>query len=343
MLDPRIIILSDLNWHIGSKRINRADILMLFESRTIGSGQRFSRVDDYYKTLTAHNPTLVIFAGDVTGDGSCGHGFQTAFYYLLCLLQLQEIPTLFIRGDNDLDSYYKAVVQGLPSLPLVKEFSDSTVNIQGLNILGISYHTTADKKQLNTLLDQVQDMQFDITIGHSPLKRRTALLDINTNCLVSGHFDNKLFYIDSKTFISLSNDSEIINYVTITYEAGIPTYNYLFANPRKHLQISYVYQSGRDHLYLNDIPVNVSEYEKLELPQTKYDKDKNALALSIKYLRGQAYKSSLELMQKLRSGELKMESSLLSQQLKNQITSKHTLSKTMLVDYLGSEVWKYLK
>lgn len=341
MVDPRIVILSDLNWHIDSKRINRADILMLFESRSIGSGQRFYRIDDYYRLITAQKPSLVIFAGDVTGDGSCGHGFQTAFYYLLALLQLQEIPTLFIRGDNDLDSHYNAVVQGLPSLPLVKEISDSTVNIQGLSILGISYQTTADKKQIKTLLSQVQGMTFDLTICHCPLKRRTSLLDINTACLVTGHFDNKLFSIDNKTFISLSNDSEVINFVTVTYKGGIPKYNYLFASRKKHLQIRY--ESVKDNLYLNDVPVDIAEYEKLKLPRKRYDKDKNALALSLKYLRGQDYKRSLELMLKLRSGELEMDSTMLTRHMKNQITSKHKLSKSMLVDFLGNAVWKYLK
>lgn len=345
MTNSHILILSDLNWHLDSKRINREDIFLLYETKVVGHGQRFYSVGTYFEIIKSQNPSLIIFSGDVTGDGSCGHGYHTAFYYLLSLLQIEGIPTLFIKGDNDLDEYYTAVVQNLSSLPLVTEISDSVVNIQGLRILGISYETTADKSALQAMLTEVKDQSFDLVVCHAQLKRRTALIDLKCKTLITGHFDHKLFEFSGKTFISLGNDSEVINYATIRIEQDGLKYSYNFYNPKRRLIITYRLNpsDSSEDLYINDVPVDIAEYESLKLPQSGYAKDKNALALSIKFLRGKTYKEALELMMKIKSGQTAMDKALITRHMKVNITAKHKLSKTMLVDYVGKEVWKYIK
>ena len=345
MAKMNILILSDLNWHSDSKRINREDILLLYESQTLSNSSRFITIANYYNLVLSENPDLVIFAGDVTGDGSCGHGFQNAFFYLLTLLQLKGIMTLFLRGDNDLETYYASVTDNISHLPLIHEFSDTAIKVQGLRILGIGYDTSADKKSMQAFLDTHSGKSYDLIVCHAQLKRRTALLKLKCKCLITGHFDNKLFKIGSTVFLSHSNDSEVINYSTISKTPKGTSYTYTFRHTKKRLEIKYRLSPALNHdsLSINDVPVDIREYENLELPQSSYDKDKNALALAIKFLRGQAYKKSLKLMYRIKSGKVKMDKAVFSKQMKEHITAKHRLSRTMLADYLGREVWKYLK
>ena len=344
MAKTNTLVLSDLNWHIDSKRVNREDILLLYESSIVPQSNRFRTITIYLEIIKSVTPDIVIFAGDVTGDGSCGHGFQNAFFYLLTALQLKGTETLFIKGDNDLEQYYTSVTNNISHLTLIQEISDKAIKIRGLKILGLGFDTTADKKRMQQILDTHSKKSYDIIVCHAQLKRRTFLMKLNCKCLVTGHFDNKLFKIDGKVFLSHSNDSEVINYSMISTSSGISTYTYVFHHTRKRLEIKYVLSPiNADTLVINDVPVGIEQYENLKLPQSSYDKDKNALALSVKFLRGQSYKKVLKLMHNLKAGKLEMEKTLLTKYLDKQIIAKHKLSRTMLADYLGREVWKYLK
>jgi len=343
-------MISDLNWHQGSRKINREDILLLFESKVHGHGERFRSVKKYWDIILSETPDLVLIAGDVTGDGSCGHGFHTAFYYLLILLELSQTPTCFLRGDNDLEIYYSSVTDNLSDFRYVMEISNKAIEVQGLKILGIPYETTAQKKLLRRTLQAHSGCHHDLILCHSPLKRRTFLLDLDCDYLMTGHFDNKLVSFDKKVFISCSNDSKIINYATIHLGKGRQTIHYKFSDPLKRMlidykllrQLPYKNNSDRDSLEIDGIPIPIEEYEEMALPGSSYKKDKNALALAIKYLRGQAYRRSITLMCKLKSGEIESSKVLLDQKMKENITSEHTLSRSMLLDYLGSQVRTHL-
>ena len=345
MVNTNILILSDLNWHTDSKRINREDILLLYENPTVQQSNRFRTIIKYYDLVKFEKPDLVIFAGDVTGDGSCGHGFQNAFFYFLTLLQISGYQTLFIKGDNDLEQYYSSVTDNISHLPLIQEISDKAIKVNGLKILGIGFDTSADKKSLQSFLDIHAKKTYDIVLCHAQLKRRTVLMKLDCDCLITGHFDNKLFKMGSKVFLSHSNDSEVINYSSIVSSSNGMSYTYVFHHTKKRLDIKYrlTPSSGMDSLHINEVPVEIEQYENLKLPQSSYDRDKNALALSIKFLRGRTYKQGLKLMHKLKSGKLEMDKSLITKHMKDHITAKHKLSRTMLADYLGREVWKYLK
>ena len=227
MVNTNILILSDLNWHTDSKRINREDILLLYENPTVQQSNRFRTIIKYYDLVKFEKPDLVIFAGDVTGDGSCGHGFQNAFFYFLTLLQISGYQTLFIKGDNDLEQYYSSVTDNISHLPLIQEISDKAIKVNGLKILGIGFDTSADKKSLQSFLDIHVKKTYDIVLCHAQLKRRTVLMKLDCDCLITGHFDNKLFKMGSKVFLSHSNDSEVINYSSIVSSSNGMSYTCL--------------------------------------------------------------------------------------------------------------------
>lgn len=323
---------------------------MLYEYGRLGHGDRFRSVKKYWDLITEEKPELVLIAGDVTGDGSCGHGFHTAFFYLLSLLELSQIATCFIQGDNDLVTYYSAVMDNIGQFNYVKEISDQKTTHKGLRILGLPYETTAQKSLLNDSLSKYSEESFDIILSHSPLKRRTFLMGMDYKYLVTGHFDNKVFPLENKVFISLSNDSSVINYSTITKGKETDTIHYKFSKQPQRLSIDYklecittkkgfLYEDG---LEVNGIPVPIMEYENMSLPRSSYEKDKNALALSIKFLRGQAYKNSLMMMHRIKSGEINSSKKLLKDKMSKNITANHKLSKTMLLDFLGSQVRSHL-
>ncbi len=346
----KILVLSDLNWHENSKKIDREDILKLHEIQRPGSGDRFLKVLNYWNLVEDENPQLVLFAGDVTGDGSCGHGFHTAFFYLLTLLELASIPAYFIRGDNDLEEYYKQVTSNLGNYK-AKEISGKLVSVGGINIYGLSFQST-NGSELTASLDSLNNERINILLCHCELKRRTTLIDkVNTGLIITGHFDNKICRIGKTDFISLSNDSQVINYATIIYESDEKIgYTYHFTNPRRKLHLRYITtkalmkvdreQNGR--FFVNDVPVAIAEYEAMDLPYSNYEKEKNALALSIKFLRGQNYSSIIQYMIGLKQGsEIKKKE--LFNMMKHPITARHSLSRTMLADYLGPGIWKYFK
>ena len=346
----KILVLSDLNWHENSKKIGREDILKLHETQRPGSGERFHKVLNYWNLVEDENPQLVLFAGDVTGDGSCGHGFHTAFFYLLTLLEIANIPTYFIRGDNDLEGYYDQVTSNLDNYN-VKEISGKLVTVGGINIYGLSFQST-NESDLASRLDSLKDYRIDILLCHCELKRRTTLIDkVQAGLILTGHFDNKICSVNKVDFISLSNDSQVINYATIAYESDENIeYTYHFTNPRRKLHLRYITtrafmkanRKQKDHFFINDVPVDIAEYEAMELPYSNYEKEKNALALAIKFLRGQNYSSVVDYMIGLKRGA-EIKKKMLFKMMKHPITSKHSLSRTMLADYLGPAIWKYFK
>ena len=345
----KILVLSDLNWHENSKKINREDIFKILETQRAGSGARFQKVLKYWKLVQDENPQIVLFAGDITGDGSCGHGFHTAFFYLLTLLEIKNIPTFFVRGDNDLEPYYKQVTSNLGQYR-AKDISGKLISVNGINLYGLSYQYT-NETDLLARLDNLNDYKIDILLCHCELKRRTALLDkVKAGLIITGHFDNKICNINNVDFISLSNDSQVINYATIDYTSDNELrYTYNFIHPEKKLHLRYLTyntkmrkKSHDGRFFINDIEVNIAEYEAMELPYSNYEKEKNSLALALKFLRGQNYSAAITYMLEAKRGA-KIKKKVLSKMMKAHITARHKLSRTMLADYLGAEIWKFFK
>ena len=344
----KTLILSDLNWNLDSKKISLDDLDALNKSRRKGYGSRFSSVDKYWSIIQEEQPDLVLLAGDLTGDGSCGHGFHYAFLYLLSLLNYAPIQTYFIQGDNDLEEYYSIVRIESKYMANVQEISNKSIHFKNLKILGIPFLTTNDKKALKECLTNNKEIHHDILLCHSALKRRTHLFKSKADMIITGHFDNKFCSIRNSILLSLSNDSDILNYCTLLHRTNNTRISYTFLNPRRKRKITYselgsevLNDNERALLTIDSVPIHISQFEKLVLPNNQYEKEKNALALSLKFLRGKNYKAAIEMMYEYRQGA-NVESSELKKLMRRFFTSKHKLSKSMLIDFIGSKIIPYL-
>jgi len=315
--------------------------LSLYDNNFIPShDEKFRRLNNYWDIILKERAEVVLLAGDLTGDGSCGHGFHLAFYYLLCLLDLARIQTFFIRGDNDLDKYYNQIITNMKQFSWIEEISNRAVIYNGIKFWGLPFQTTRTKKKLNKILDN-HSKEVDILICHSELKRRTHLFDLPVKHIITGHFDNKICCINDVVFLSFSNDSDTINYGMIEWGEN-PTYYYSFYNTRqksslvyKEIKSSLLNGKRNSLIRIDNIPIQISEFEILQLPKSDYEKDKSALALAIKYLRGNNYSSAVNFLRTTKAEE-NFKTKRYHTLLKQQFTSKHKLSKSMILDYLGN-------
>ena len=337
----KALILTDLNWNSESKKINQEDIISLYESGRPGITSRFTSIRHYWAIITREKPELVLLAGDLTGDGSCGHGFHSSFYYLLCLLDLSSIVTLFISGDNDLEKYYSQVTANLDHFKCIHEISEKMYTHGGINIGGISFLASNSKKVLKKTLDRFSP-KVDLLLCHSPLKRRTSLMASQFPMIITGHFDNKVCLIRDSILLSFSNDSEVINYGSLEYYQGDIHISYKLYNRRNKHCLSYrqsasQLRSGRSSeiIYSDTVPIPISNFERLPLPNSNIAKDRNRVALTIKYLRGKAYTEVINFLLESAESESINEEEFWRLR-KTFFTVKHKLSKTMLVDYLGT-------
>jgi len=90
----KVLFLSDLNWHPHLRSISNAEVLQFTESDL--QKDRYQRITRYISIVDKEHPDLVLLAGDITGDGSCGHGFQNALKIFFLLLESRKIPSYFI-------------------------------------------------------------------------------------------------------------------------------------------------------------------------------------------------------------------------------------------------------
>lgn len=349
----KIVILSDLNWSKPSYSINKIDITTLQKEQIIPNKKKFQTVYAYYRVVINEKPDLVLFAGDVTGDGSCGHGFHFAFSYLLHILELSRIPSFIISGNHDLPQNYNILLQELSKLDLTKEISSSRVLWKGISILGVSFDDTKNKKRLTRLLETYTEAT-DIVLAHSELKRRTSLFDFNATVICTGHYDNKLFELDGKQFISLSNDFEFINYAIVHQQEDQFHTEYCFFHPFLQQSIRYkpsLDESDSPHISINQkMRHNLSHFESKTmenfLSEYRVDSLKKIPNWELmdypimSYLRGVEYKLALSIIRNFKYDPDSVEDlSIFLTLLDLKITTGHSVSKSMLNDYL-EDSWK---
>jgi len=121
----KVLFLSDLNWQNHLRSISDDEVYNFKISHL--KKTRFQSIAKYFSIVEYEAPDLVLFAGDITGDGSCGHGFHNAFKLLLLLLEHHSIPSKFISGNHDPNLYYKQLLAFIPSLKFCEEISNKKV------------------------------------------------------------------------------------------------------------------------------------------------------------------------------------------------------------------------
>lgn len=349
----KIVILSDLNWSRPSYTITKDDISTLQNQQIIPNNKKFQTVYAYYRVVINEKPDLVLFAGDLTGDGSCGHGFQFAFSYLLHILELSGIPSFLISGNHDLPQNYNVLLTEISELKLTNEISSKRVEWKGISILGLSFEDTKNKKRYKRLLE-TYTAYTDIVLAHCALKRRTSLFDFDCQVICTGHYDNKLFQLEGKQFISLSNDFEFINYAVVHKAQDLIHSEYCFYHPFLQQSIRYIpaaNESNPPYIWVNDsIRHDLRIYERKNMENFLSDYKIGTLKKIpnwelidypiFSFLRGVEYKLALSIMRNFKKDPESIEDrSVFLTLLDLKITTGHSVSKSMLNDYLDDS-WK---
>ena len=333
----KVLVLSDLNWDPHLRTISDYE-LQNFSLKLLAL-PRYEKIKRYLDIIQREHPDLVLFAGDVTGDGSCGHGYHYAFIILLSVLESRKVQSYFISGNHDEPGSYDRVQELTQRYAYTQDISDRDVQYQGLNILGISYDCTKSKRNLANEISKRIDTKYDIILAHAQLKRRIRLFDIQARYICTGHYDRKLCAHRNTVFVSLDNDSSEISYATIQKDATgekvsiciqqDPTTLFSFTENRKQL----IKNLRNPILKINE--TGHIDLELLERYPTQNLVDETMNLAYMKYLRGTNYTKVLNSLYKQKHQLPLNKTDLKSGKVAGtQVTPIYKVSRSLVEDYL---------
>ena len=337
----KIITFSDLNWSGHLRSITKEEVLN-FKTSDLQK-DRYERIARYYQITLEEDANLVLFAGDVTGDGFCGHGFHYAFIILLQLLEEKKIHSLFISGNHDPSEYYNQVKDWIKTFQYVKEISNKCEIVDGIKIQGLNYDCSKSKRALAKTLKN-QEQAIDILLAHSQIKRRIRHFDFPCSYIFTGHYDRKLFAHRNKVFIALDNDYEEVSYAVLSKnENAKDSISIKIRHTKDHTfgfkeEVNELLQGIRNNmLEINGIPsYDLVKFENASDASLSRDGDH---FLYLKYLRGINYANSLDTMYKMKQNiPLDMSDLSLNQIHGLPITASYQISERMIEDYLGNVI-----
>ncbi len=337
---PRILLLSDLHWSADAREIEERDVTSFRSRRVFPKEKKFNRLKDYAELILETKPELILFAGDVTGDGSCGRGFHKAFLYLLTAIEMMGIHTLYVQGDHDEQRYINYLENRTSDFNYVHHISGRAVDICGLKILGLSFFHTNHREDLKNFVATTRG-EFDILLCHCPLKRRNWLFDLNCNYIVTGHFDHKCSFIRKKLFLSFGNDFSFISYAVLEttneefpIQYGLQSFDRSFdiTFQIRKSEIAYHYEilkmfHERDLLDLKKIEGR----QMLRQLQRQHQFD-------LKFIQGNEFKQAVEelatLKKQLQSGEQQWRKGMMTKLNRYRVSGRVKVSYSFVVDYL---------
>lgn len=221
----KILTLSDLEWNIESKEISDLDIAKFpltkdffssVDNRVYFRLMKFRSFWRYRTIIEEAKPDIVLLAGDITGDGYCGHGYHKGLFLLLLYLEAIKTKTFFIRGNHDEPKYFQYVLKKTKNFKYVKYIAGKVEEFRGFKVLGLDFNDTYSKTTLKSLLSM--NYNVAIVLSHCHFHRRSWLFDFNTKYVISGHYEQNIGQVENKVFISTCNDTpEDINYFTIEF------------------------------------------------------------------------------------------------------------------------------
>lgn len=177
-----------------------------------------TELSDLQNLVNKNKPELVLLTGDLVDDKS-GTEHRKKYWGKLkeffVFLDSSKIQTFFVEGNWDYD-IPKGLVNFIDKkLKYVKNISEKVEVFRGIKLMGIPYSFTRDLRETKYLVELFKDAHLDIILAHAENKRRIWLFHLNTNLLITGHYDKQLFQIKNKVFISLQNYP--FQYVVINY------------------------------------------------------------------------------------------------------------------------------
>ena len=85
----KTLALSDFHWNRDSRDIKLSDTQTMTTSEILNH-PNFSKVKFYFEIVTKNSPDLLLLCGDITGDGSCGHGYTSSVTAFLKLVEAKK-------------------------------------------------------------------------------------------------------------------------------------------------------------------------------------------------------------------------------------------------------------
>ena len=332
----KVVILSDLNWRDHLRDLQWNDVLQFTEADL--DNPAFERIARNYQIIIQEQAELVLLAGDITGDGFCGHGFQYALLALVSLLEQKGIPSAYITGNHDPSPYFDEFVEGSKQFKLTHHISNKLITINGLNVLGINFHCTKSKSSLNKVLIENKETPVHICLAHSEIKRRIRLFDTHAQLIVTGHYDRKLFPFRQSVFISLDNDSEEVSYATAVFENGELLESSICIRQNEHRTIYLPYKINQAiSPYLFSEGKAVASFDKLEAAHdSSFRDDEGNDWTYLKYLRGLNHRAAYESLYYYKKEKMELEGLLpLSDIHKLKISPGYRISSLFIRDYIG--------
>lgn len=326
----RIIILTDLYWEQHLRYIT--DHVIDNFKLEILENDNYHCIKKYLDIITKERAELVLFGGDLTGDGSCGHGYKKAFLLLLKSLEILKIQSVFIGGNHDELPVCKELIEDASNMKYAAEISGKIFRYKELSILGVSYDDSHDKRRYKKIIDMHKDTPFDILLGHIELKRRTWLWDLPCKYIVTGHFDQKFVGIHKKAFISLNNNQlNEFTYASIVWGESVGEVNY-------HMRI-HDHDIRFNARYTDLIENKVSPHYFIDRKKclitnrkinTSYDQH-----IDLYDLFGVEYKLGLEFLINAKKTSKKLNPTEIKHLQQLKVYEDKTFSNTMIKDYLG--------
>ncbi len=346
----KVLTLSDLCWELKLKKIQKEEVKR-FKEKDLEK-KRYLSIKKYFSLIKEEEPDLVLFAGDITGDGSCGHGYQNAMKILLKLLEEYKIQSFFISGNHDELEYYKELIDFSDSLKFSKDISNQFTEFKGIKILGISFDKSKNKTEFKDLI-KANDQKVDLVLAHAELKRRIWLFDLNTDFVITGHFDKKITSIEGKIFVSLDNDNSNVSYCTLDFDdvTDVEVRYVLkgedeiieFAERSKNLRLNksnnfFTNNGERKEILIEEKKLSIMEFLQKRSegePLEKLIKENGNRNDNLKYLRGFDFKEAIERIRKIKNENKLLSEIEFDNLIKLRINANHQISKSMIIDYTG--------
>ncbi|MBI5915924.1 MAG: metallophosphoesterase [Bacteroidetes bacterium] len=326
----RVLVLSDLFWNKNSIKI-KLPKLGRNGLKEVLNKPIYERVNHYFEIVAKSKPDLVIFCGDVTGDGSCGHGYYSPFIFLVKLISEENIQVRYIAGDHDEHEYLEKVSNYFQKSEFVKKLEGKSEQIGNLSFLGLSFDQSKSKQKL-TEISNSELSKLDIVYCHCPHSNRLRLLEIEADFILTGHFDLKVINPNGKTFISLCNDSFLsTNYVVIDVkeEKSIIEFHYIDRFDSSWFRVE------KRHGLFTSLETNfVTRPHPLRgrWPEISVDKFEDSMEVNSlkKYLFNQEFQLAIEKLQKLKKLGIKMNDSEVEDMLNVKINATLRISKSFI-------------
>jgi len=334
----RLVILSDLNWHAHLRSITHKEIAEFKNADLLKN--RYERIARYLSIVEKENADLVLLAGDITGDGGCGHGFQNALKLLLLLLENRGIPSKFISGNHDPSEFYDDLLSFTEQLQLTEDISNKACEFNGLRILGINYDCSSSLSRLNQMTTAYEDTSFHICLAHSEIKRRLRLFHNKTQLIVTGHYDRKLMPFKQSIYIALDNDWAEVSYATADFtdnnlsQASI----HIRQDPETTLSLTQSYLAKLENTIMTANGHPALDLSKIEgYADSQLTDDSGESWIYLKHLRGNNLRRAFHTLWTLKTGGVLAETDLTRSDIyKLRVTDKYKVSNTMINDYLNS-------